>query len=72
MITNSAFDVPARPLLTNLGLRSIRELSENETKLIEFKSLNDLAPGYLKKLLIRNSEHSCRALRNTGSDLKCH
>ena len=34
IITNSAFDSPAKPLLANLGLRSISELSENELKII--------------------------------------
>ena len=70
MITNSAFDTPAKPLLANLGLRSISELNENELKLITYKSLNDLAPNYLRQLLIWNSQQSCRALRNTGRDSK--
>ena len=70
MITNSAFDTPAKPLLAKLGLRSISELNENELKLITYKSLNDLAPNYLRQLLIRNSQQSCRALRNTDRDLK--
>ena len=70
MITNSAFDTPAKPLLANLGLRSISELNENELKLITYKSLNDLAANYLRQLLIRNSQQSCRTLRNTDRDLK--
>ena len=70
MITNSALDTPAKPLLANLGLRSISELNENELKLITYKSLNDLAPNYLRQLLIRNSQRSCRALRKTDRDLK--
>ena len=70
MITNSAFDTPAKPLLANLGLRSISELNENELKLIACKSLNDLAPNYLRQLLIRISQQSCRALRNIDRDLK--
>ena len=70
MITNSAFDTPAKPLLANLGLRSISELNKNELKLITYNSLNGLAPNYLRQLLIRNSQQSCRALRNTDRDLK--
>ena len=70
IITNSAFDAPASPLLTDLGLRSVRELCEHKTKRIAFKSLNDFAPNYLRKLLIRDSQHSCRALRNTENDLR--
>ena len=70
MITNSAFDTSAKPLLANLGLRSISELNEIELKLITYKSLNDLTPNYPRQLLIRNSQQSCRALRNTDRDLK--
>ena len=70
IITNSASNAPASPLFTDLGLRSVRELCEHETKLTTFQSLNDLAPNYLRKLLIRNSQHSCRALRNTENDLR--
>ena len=70
MINNSAFDTPAKPLLANLGLRSISELNENELILITYKSLNDLATNYLRQLLIWNSQQSCRALRNTDRDLK--
>ena len=70
MIINSAFDIPAKPLLANLGLRLISELYENDLKLIAYKSLNDLAPNYLRQLLIRNSQQSCRTLRNTDRDLK--
>ena len=36
-ITNSALDTPAKPLLANLGLRSISELNKNELKLITYK-----------------------------------
>ena len=70
IITNSASNAPASPLFTELGLRSVRELCEHETKLTTFQSLNDLAPNYLRKLLIRNSYYSRRALRNTENYLR--
>ena len=70
IVTNSAFDTSATPPLAKLGLRSIRGHNKNELKLINYKSLIDLAPSYLKHLLIRNSQQSCRALRNTDRDLK--
>ena len=70
LIPNSAFDTPPKPLLANLGLRSSSQLNGNELKLITYKSLNDLAPNYLRQILIRNSQQSCRALRNTDRDLK--
>ena len=70
MITNSALDTLATPPLANIGLRSISELKQNELKLITFKSLNDLAPNYLRQLLITNSQQSFRALRNNDRNLK--
>ena len=69
-ITNSAFDTPAKPLLANLGLKSMSELNENELKLITYKLLKDLALNYFRQLLIRNSQQSCRTLGNTDRDLK--
>ena len=72
IITNSPLDAPASPLLTDLGLRSARELCEHETKLVTFRSLNDLDPNYLRKLLIRNSQHLCRPQRNAENNLSCH
>ena len=35
-----------------------------------FKALNGLAPEYLSKLFIRNSETHLLALRNTSTDLQ--
>ena len=67
---NSAFDAPAKSLLSKLGLKSISELNKNELKLITFKSLTDLASNYLRQLLIQNSQQSYKPLRNTDWDLK--
>ena len=36
MITNSPFDSPAEPLLSNLGHKSIRELIDHEVAVISF------------------------------------
>ena len=55
----------------NMGcLRSFSELNKNELNLMTFKPLNDLAPNYLRQLLIRNSRQYCRALGTTDTDLK--
>ena len=70
IITNSPFDSPTKPLLSNLRLKSIRELIDYEVAFTTHKSLNDLAPLQLKNLFTRNSRCSSRALRNTQSDLK--
>ena len=37
---------------------------------MSIKSLKDLAPTYLRQLLIRNSQQFYRPLRNTDRDLK--
>ena len=70
IITNSSFDTPSRPLITELGWKTVEELIGNESKTMVFKSLNDLAPQYLCKLFIRNSACSSRSLRNTETDLR--
>ena len=43
---NSACNAPPNKLLTDLGLRSISELKENELIVITFKSLNHFATYY--------------------------
>ena len=67
---NSSFDVPSRPLIVELGWRSIEELFGNESKTTVFTSLNDLAPQYLYNLFTRNSACSSRNFRNTETDLR--
>ena len=37
IITNSSFDTPSRPLIAELGLKTIEELIGNETKTMVFK-----------------------------------
>ena len=44
IIANSSFDTPSRPLIVELGWKTIEELIGNETRTMIFKSLNDLAP----------------------------
>ena len=70
VITNSNFDAPSRPLIQELGWKTIEELINGETKTMVFKSLHDLAPEYLRSLFTRNSQCSVHALRNTVTDLK--
>ena len=70
VLTNSSFDAPSRPLIQELGWKTIEELINGETKTMVFKSLHDLAPEYLRSLFTRNSQCSVHALRNTVTDLK--
>ena len=55
---------------TGQRFKNYRELCDYETKFTTFKSLIDVAPLYPSKLLIRNSQRSCRALSNTEKDLR--
>ena len=70
IITNSSFDTPSRPLIAELGWQTIEELIDNESKIMVFKSLNDLAPQYLCNLFTKNSACSSHNLRNTETDLR--
>ena len=70
IVTNSSFDTPSRPLIERLGWRTIEQLISIESKTVVFKSLNELAPQYLSSLFKRNSQCSCRCLRNTETDLR--
>ena len=70
IITNSSFDTPSRPLIEGLGWKTIEELISYESKIMVFKSLNELAPRYLCNLFTKNSQCSSRNLRNTETDLR--
>ena len=63
IITNNSFDTPSRPLIAELGWKTIEELIGNETKTMVFKPLNDLAPQYLCNLFTKASVCSSRSLR---------
>ena len=70
ILTNSRYDADARPLSNILGLTTIQDLIDTETNVMIFKALNGLAPGYLSKLFLTNSETHLLALRNTSTDLQ--
>ena len=70
LLTRSRHDAEAKALLSALGLKIIQDLIDTEINTILFKALNGLAPEYLSKLFIRNSESHLLALRNTITDLQ--
>ena len=71
ILINSRYDADVvRPLLNILGLKTIQDLIDTETSTMVFKALNGLAPEYLSKLFIRNSETHLLILRNTSTDLQ--
>ena len=70
IVTGSSFDTPSRPLIERLGWKTIEQLISYESKIVVFKSLNELAPQYLSSLFKRNSQCSTRCLRNTETYLR--
>ena len=70
IITNSNFDTPSRPLIDQLGWKTIEQLVASESKTMVFKSLHELAPQYLCDLFTINSKCSSYVLRNSETDLR--
>ena len=70
ILMESSFNAPSGPLIKSLGWKTIRELIDEESKLIVYKSINRLAPQYLRDLFTRNSFDNSYSPRNTATDLK--
>ena len=70
IVTNSSFGAPSRPLIESLGWKTVRELVDQDSRLMVYKSINGLAPQYMSDLFTRNSACSSRNLRNTKTDLR--
>ena len=70
MVTNSPYDASALPLIGSLGWLTSRELIDFETSKMVYKSLNALAPDYLRNVFQKVSEATNRQLRNSKTDLR--
>ena len=70
ILTNSGFGTPSRLLVDMLGFKTIEQLIADESNIMVFKSLHELAPPYLCDFFTRNSNSSSYVLRNTVTDLK--
>ena len=70
IVTNSSFGAPSRPLIESLGWKTVRELVDQDSRLMVYKSINGLAPQCMSDLFTRNSACSSRNLRNTKTDLR--
>ena len=70
IVTSSSFDTPSNQLIEKLGWKTINELIDIESKTMVFKSLNELAPPYLRSLFRKNSQSTSYRLRNTSTDLR--
>ena len=70
IITGSPYDASAAPIIQNLGWSTISNLVRKETATLTYKSLNSLAPDYLRKLFAKCSDDRERLLRSSETDLK--
>ena len=70
IITGSNYNAPSKPLLKDLGWKTIEDLIQYELQIIVYKSRNGLAPRYLYNMFVANSSNSSYNLRNTVTDLK--
>ena len=57
-------------LLEKLWWKTVNELIGIESKIVIFKSLNELAPPYLRSLFRKNSQSTSYRLHNTSTDLR--
>ena len=67
---NSAYDASAAPLIQSLGWPANCNLIQKETATRMYKSLNELAPEYVRNLFTRCSDSNGRVFRLTDTDLK--
>ena len=70
IITNSDYNSPSRAIIERLGWSTVEELINSESSRMVYKSLNNLAPQYLRDIFEKNSLISSFNLRNTNTDLR--
>ena len=70
ILTESSFDASSGPIIKSLDWKTIRELVDEESKLIFSKSIYGLASHYVCDLFTRNSLNNSYSLRNTANNLK--
>ena len=56
IVTSSPYDAPVAPIIQNLGWLTSSNLVRKETVTLTYKSLNLLAPDYLRKLFEKCSD----------------
>ena len=69
IVTNSAYNASALPMIRKLGWPTINELIESETLKMIYKLFNDQAPTYLTEMFVSLSKSSKRELHNTKTYL---
>ena len=68
--TNSSFDASSKPLIQNLGWKTVTDMIIRESTMMVYTSINNIAPQYMSEIFTRNSQDEARQLRNTDTDLK--
>ena len=59
----------SKPLLEIFGWKTIKEMTQFESRIMVFKSINGLAPQYLIDLFMANGTNSLYNFRTTVTDL---
>ena len=70
MVTDSPYDAPAKPLLSQLQLPSIAEVIRQESASMIYKAINDQAPRYFSSLFNSISVVMNVTLRNSNLNLR--
>ena len=68
ILLDTSYNTPSGPLIKSLGWKTTRELADEESKLIVYKSINGLVPQYLRNLFTRTSFDNAYSVRNTTTD----
>ena len=69
IIMKSDYDMDAGPLIDKLGWKTIRELNNNDTAVMMFKIMNNMAPHYLTDMFQPLRELHEIMLKDTNSNL---
>ena len=70
IVVNTGFDTPSNHLIEKLGLKTINELIDLESKTMAFKSLHELALPYLRSSFRKISQSTSYRLCNKSTDLR--
>ena len=69
VVKNSPFDQTALPLISQLGLLTIKEKVNFETACFVYKALHGPAPPYMELMFHKLSNSCNQTSRNTSADL---
>ena len=70
IVTNSPYDASAAPQIQKIGWPTINTLVKKETATLIHKSLNSLAPDYLRNLFIKYSDDTECHPRSSDTDVR--